>query len=106
MENDGNGVIGARTCRRACALYPGAPDLARYSRMPGGSPFSGMDLDVIDTGVSPPSGWSDWIIPVDNHPDARVHSCVAQLVSRELERIMKATPPLGAALLATVPEKR
>src|SRR5260370_40085228 len=54
-----------------------------------GSPFSRMDVDLIDTGVSPPSGWSDWITPVDNRPDARAHSYLAQIVSRELERIMR-----------------
>ncbi len=41
------------------------------------------------SGVSPPSGWSDWITPVDNRPDARAHSYLAQIVSRELERIMR-----------------
>ncbi len=74
--------------------------------MPGGSPFSGMDLDVIDAGASPPSGWSDWIIPVDNHPDARAHSYVAQIVSRELQRIMKETRPAESAVIGTAQDRK
>ena len=77
----------------------------RYA-MPAGFPFSGIDLDVIDTGVSPAVGWSDWIIPVDNHPDARAHSHVARLVSRELERIMSQTRPAESALVGTAPERK
>ena len=60
----------------------------RYA-MPGGSPFSGIDLDVIDAGMSPPAGWAAWTIPIDGHPDTRAHSYVAQIVSKELDRIMK-----------------
>jgi hypothetical protein len=35
------------------------------------------------------NSWSDWITPVDNRPGARADSYVAQIVSRELERIMR-----------------
>lgn len=49
--------------------------------------FEGMDLNLIDTGMNPPAGWSDWRIPKDSHPNARAHYYVSQLIFGELERL-------------------
>ncbi len=72
-------------------------DAGPRSLMPGHSPFSGMGLDVIDTGVDRPKGWKGWTIPGDGHPDARAHRYVAGLVAAELERIARGTEASQAA---------
>jgi hypothetical protein len=56
---------------------------------PGESPFCGMDLQVIDTTASAPPDWSRWLIQGDEHPNARAHARVAQLILEELRRILK-----------------
>lgn len=55
---------------------------------PGESPFHGMDLQVIDTTANAPPDWSRWLIQGDEHPDARAHARVAQLILEELRRVL------------------
>jgi hypothetical protein len=83
-------------------------DAGPRNSMPGHSPFSGMRLDVIDTGVDPPEGWSSWTIPGDGHPDARAHRYVAQLLARHLEQIATEAfhPPADEGLTKDAPAVR
>jgi hypothetical protein len=46
--------------------------------------FRGTIENLIETGVDPPPGWPDWMIPGDDHPDARAHAWVADLVRTRL----------------------
>jgi hypothetical protein len=55
---------------------------------PGETPFRGLNLNGIDTAVHPPPGWSTWLIPGDEHPDARAHAYVAGLVAQELKQLL------------------
>jgi hypothetical protein len=55
---------------------------------PGELPFHGMNLNLIDTTSHPPPGWNTWLIPGDEHPDARAHAYVAQLVSERIEHLL------------------
>jgi hypothetical protein len=48
--------------------------------------FEGLNLNLIDTGINPPVGWSNWRIPEDSHPNARAHNYVSQLLVEYFKR--------------------
>ena len=55
---------------------------------PRESAFQGMDFNLVNTAANPPADWRKWLIPGDEHPDARAHAYVAQLISQELHRLV------------------
>jgi hypothetical protein len=46
-----------------------------------------MNLNLIDTTANPPPDWGNWLIPGDEHPDARAQDYVARLVAEEFQRL-------------------
>jgi hypothetical protein len=45
----------------------------------------GLDVDLIRVGANAPTGWSDWTIPGDPHPDARGHLSAAEYIASQLQ---------------------
>ena len=48
------------------------------------SPFTGLDVRLIDTRHQQPPGWNTWYVPGDPHPDGRAHAHVASLLAAQL----------------------
>jgi len=55
---------------------------------PGESPFRRMNLNLINTTPHPPPAWNTWLIPGDEHPDARAHAYVAKLIYERIEHVL------------------
>jgi len=48
------------------------------------SPFTGLNVRLIDTRQHQPPGWDTWYVPGDPHPDGRAHAHVASLLAAQL----------------------
>lgn len=48
------------------------------------SPFTGLNVRLIDTRHQQPTGWNTWYVPLDSHPDRRAHGHVASLLAARL----------------------
>jgi len=52
------------------------------------APAQGLGLKIVNPTANPPSGWHEWEIPGDKHPDARANLHVARLLLKEFKRLV------------------